>query len=505
MFLDSLMPQIIYPESFCSGDTVFLSLSENYQNYEWNTGEQSSEIQVSAGGIYSINVSNDNGCFGGDLVAITEHPKPTLPGPQEDSICAGDQFLLELPGMGGNNPYTYNWNQGLGEGESHVVSPVSNTVYSVTLTDANECFTNSSVSVIVKEKPVLSIDGQDEICEEDEIEITYSGSINADNQYYWEFNEADITSGSNEGPYVLKYDEAGLYEIELLVDLNGCQDSVLKSILVNPSSETYIEMNACDSYVWNGTEYTESGLYTYETDNIHGCDSTVSLNLQLYPSYDTIVEIIVCDEEEVGTEIVTMMSQFGCDSTITEIYLLGPEINVNLVNDITIPFGEEIWIEATISGASDQIESIYWEGLVDPECPECLIQQFVPEESGVISIYVVDQNGCIYTDAMQITVLHSSDVFSPNIFSPNGDGVNDHFYLQGNSNRIQGIRQLNILDRWGNILFTKSGASLNDPNHGWDGSYKGKVVNPGVYLWFAEILLDDGTIVQHSGDITLIR
>ncbi len=86
----------------------------------------------------------------------------------------------------------------------------------------------------------------------------------------------------------------------------------------------------------------------------------------------------------------------------------------------------------------------------------------------------------------------------PTAFSPNGDNNNDLFRLIA-GNDIKAFT-VSIYDRWGNKMFETS-----ESGHGWDGSYKGKLVNAGVYAYMLEIVYKNGTAELKSGNITLIR
>ncbi len=95
-------------------------------------------------------------------------------------------------------------------------------------------------------------------------------------------------------------------------------------------------------------------------------------------------------------------------------------------------------------------------------------------------------------------------VFIADIFSPGHDGINDIFFIQSNS-AISEISVFRVFDRWGNLLFEDHNFHSNDPSHGWDGSFSGKPVNPGVYLYWAEVKLTDGDVMRMSGDVTVVR
>jgi gliding motility-associated-like protein len=98
---------------------------------------------------------------------------------------------------------------------------------------------------------------------------------------------------------------------------------------------------------------------------------------------------------------------------------------------------------------------------------------------------------------------NGANIFIPNTFSPNGDGANDVFYPRGTG--LFNIKTLRIFNRWGEVVFEKGGFAANDVSAGWDGTYKGLQLNPDVYVYTADILCDNKTILTLKGNIALIR
>ncbi len=98
-------------------------------------------------------------------------------------------------------------------------------------------------------------------------------------------------------------------------------------------------------------------------------------------------------------------------------------------------------------------------------------------------------------DSLVLLRLHYYHVFIPNVFTPNGDGVNDVFTITSLDNRVETIR-FSVMDRWGNQLY--SGPS-------WNGEHHGREVANGVYTFFAQARMDDSKTRQFSGNITLLR
>ena len=89
------------------------------------------------------------------------------------------------------------------------------------------------------------------------------------------------------------------------------------------------------------------------------------------------------------------------------------------------------------------------------------------------------------------------EIFIPNTFTPNGDGRNDIFYVYGNA--IVKVK-MRVYNQWGQFLYQ----SLNIQN-GWDGTYKGQMQPNGVYVYYVDLELTDGTKTMRKGTITLLR
>jgi gliding motility-associated-like protein len=99
-------------------------------------------------------------------------------------------------------------------------------------------------------------------------------------------------------------------------------------------------------------------------------------------------------------------------------------------------------------------------------------------------------------------VCNGENFFVPNGFSPNGDGVNDVFYLRGSG--LFRVRTLRVFNRWGEVVFEKNEVPVNNPAFGWDGKYKGVPVKPDVYVYQVEIICSNGEVLKYSGNVALM-
>ena len=93
-------------------------------------------------------------------------------------------------------------------------------------------------------------------------------------------------------------------------------------------------------------------------------------------------------------------------------------------------------------------------------------------------------------------------LFIPNAFTPNEDGINDIYYI---SNSGFESFDFTVFDRWGNQVFLNAHFQPNDETEGWDGTFRGKVLNGGVFVWVAKVVFKDGTTEVLSGDVTVVR
>jgi len=113
-------------------------------------------------------------------------------------------------------------------------------------------------------------------------------------------------------------------------------------------------------------------------------------------------------------------------------------------------------------------------------------------------------NRCISSDQITISVNKIRRIFIPNTFSPNNDGINDQFMIYAGS-AVKVIHNFKIYNRWGATLFAANNFLPNDTQVSWDGNFRGKAVDPGVYLYSLEVEFADGRRQMISGDITLTK
>ncbi len=113
------------------------------------------------------------------------------------------------------------------------------------------------------------------------------------------------------------------------------------------------------------------------------------------------------------------------------------------------------------------------------------------------SVQITAASGCTTIDNVLVRAF-DVNLYVPNVFSPNGDGVNDVLYV--NLINIKQLKFYRIYDRWGKKMF-----ETNDPTQGWDGKWNGALQHIDTYTWVAEAVDNNGTYVTKSGTVTLLR
>ena len=131
--------------------------------YNWDNGSQAQNISVSPinDQIYCVTVTDQNGCSGQTCITVSVNPDLSVLAFSDQTICYGDSVSISSLASGGNGgPYSYVWDQGLGQGQSHTVSPSSTTIYSIVASDGCESpAVSSQVTITVNPIPTISFSG----------------------------------------------------------------------------------------------------------------------------------------------------------------------------------------------------------------------------------------------------------------------------------------------------------------------------------------------------------
>jgi len=404
---------------------------------------------------------------------------------QTDSIlCHGDQSAaVRAEGTGGSGVWNYEWH---GRTEtSQEIKGLGPGFYRVKVSDSYGCAAYDSI--LVSEPPPLSsnltvitdYNGYSVSCHG-----SRDGSINVQvqggtpgYQYVWSQGSArDTLSGLG----------AGWIKVRVL-DKNLCPAE--DSVLLNEPPPLQLASSAfpagCDDRSGGGADVRVSGgvpSYGIQWSNGAQTDSIRNLKSGKYQ-----VEATDANGCKIGGEVLVDQ-------------LPDPLISAN-ISDTTVEYGSRIRLSAWTNAPTPRY---HWTPAQDLSCDSCATVYISPTADQIIRLTITDENGCTAEADYQIRVSIIKDVWAPNVFSPNSDQVNDRFTIFGKPTLIS-IDKLQIYDRWGELLYEDYNLPPNDPNFGWDGSFRGTLLNPAVFVYVAHVRFVDGETRLLYGDVTLIR
>ncbi len=177
-----------------------------------------------------------------------------------------------------------------------------------------------------------------------------------------------------------------------------------------------------------------------------------------------------------------------------------PELSVVLPADITIRLGESLQIIPQYTG---EVFEWSWYPNEFLDCADCPEPYARPLHDMVYQLEVRDEYGCTSSDSMHIGVINTERLYVPNVFSPDGDGVNDIFTVFGGPELAE-ISEFLVFDRWGGLVY-QAGPHPPDNSFGWDGTQNGQPLPVGIYVWMANVRYLDGKETKLAGEILLVR
>lgn len=125
---------------------------------------------------------------------------------------------------------------------------------------------------------------------------------------------------------------------------------------------------------------------------------------------------------------------------------------------------------------------------------------------GLYDVFVEDELGCQAQDTAVVGA-PLCPIYIPNVFTPNGNGLEEIFQAFTNPLYDVGIIEYRIYDRWGELVFISGQFSIhtNEKQYWWDGYFNGKPANIGVYTYMIEVIHPNGTVELYANDVTLLR
>jgi gliding motility-associated-like protein len=212
-----------------------------------------------------------------------------------------------------------------------------------------------------------------------------------------------------------------------------------------------------------------------------------------------------------GTHTVTYTAKDVNNCTNTDSFdifvFMNSGITIGLGQDISMSLGESIITEANSNFSSEQIDTVIWTPAniitcLDPACIKVMVHAI---NDVTVTATIYDINGCSDNDDMFIIVNKDRRVYFPTAFSPNHDGINDIFRVTADQRQISRINKFMVYNRWGAVVHQEINFLPDDLTNGWDGTGENGKINPGVYVYIAEVEFIDGVVVRYMGDVTVVK
>ncbi|HSF88063.1 MAG TPA: gliding motility-associated C-terminal domain-containing protein, partial [Saprospiraceae bacterium] len=512
--------------SLCAGESVTLTISNDDVTILWNDGSSNTMLLVQDPGLYYATVTNS---CGADRDSFQLNQLPAIPildlGP-DLPLCPGETITI-TPGIA---DVEYSWQDGSTDLEYQVNAPQT-----ISLTISNACGMSSDMLTIFTSTDGPDVDlGPDILACEGETIIIDAGISGV--TYQWQDGSVDPSlTTTQSGTYSITVSNACGMDMDTIeVDIHGlppmpalgadttlCEGATY-TLISNADAETLIiwqDGSGLPSFVVD-----EPGTYVLQEVNRCGenADSIIIAYQALPSPFDLGPDTILCPDESVllsapltsdtyqwqdGSQAATFLAQQAGIYVLSISNACGMRSDTFaltydtrtpafLVDDTyVICFGESVTLDAT------QSFPVTYAWSNSSGTPSITVTT-----PGVYTITIITdctEASHDYLVELKEDCNPSDNIYIPNVFSPNGDQINDVFgVFPDETMDIVSITGA-IFDRWGNLVFQSSA----DPFL-WDGQFKGRELQPGVYAYSIVVeYLRDGKVVHKlfTGDVTLVK
>lgn len=465
--------------------------------YQWSNGAKTQNISGLPPGTYTVTTTENGGCTAtqtAQLVQPTElvmaaevknHINCKVPTGAADLTASGG-----MPGTGGT--YQVKWSNGATQ--STATFSTGGT-YTVTVSDQNNCTATAAVTILSDlTKPIVTAKALGQLnCNSDEVGLDATGSSTGP-AYTFAWSGGPFICCEN--TFTPTVSQPGTYTLIISNTANGCTATATASVTENTDEPTALNLDlnppGCkkptgDISVLGVTGGT--GPYRYDLDG-SGNFGTLDQFKALAP----------------GTHTIIVQDANGCEHTETIVFQEVILPDITLTPEVSIAFGETQQIKALLNIPLSLIDTIIWspaEGLTFTSDPRIVEAQ--PFASTRYTATVITKNNCEDRATVQFRV-DEPHIWAPNVFSPNNkDGENDRFYLFASPGSVRQVVSMQVFDRWGTLIFRNEGGFTDTERSGWDGTYRGKMLAPDVFVWCADLELANGNRVQLKGDVAIVR
>ena len=456
--------------------------------YLWSNTQITNPATGLGDGTYTVTATDANGCHASTTVTLVQPSQVTVSVTETDTKCNGaSNGTATATAAGGTSPYTYVWNNtavtatitGLGIGN-----------YTVTVTDNNGCSTSGTTTVAEPNPVTESLTSVRTNCPntaDGSIAATAAGGTGTFTYTLEDTAGNILQTNSTTGNFAgLGY---GVYDV-VATDQNGCP---VKDTITVPRAPFNYYTDTAISTTCFGVQYHDGIIHVqgYSIPNGPFQYSVDNGPLQTIPDFFDL---------SAGPHLVTAQDHYGCDTTFTVIVPQPlPAVVQILPGDSTIVPGTSLQLGNVFGPFNiDSIKSYAWSpgtGMSCIDCPSPIVSPYANQTTYTLTITY--NQGCTVSASVLISTNGVPPLYIPNAFTPNGDGTNDVWYVYGTG--IKDIKAT-IFNRWGEKVFESDNQS-----DGWDGTFKGELQPPSVYIYLVDVVYLNGEKKTKTGSLSLIR
>ncbi|MGQ0828815.1 MAG: PKD domain-containing protein [Bacteroidota bacterium] len=457
-----------------------------------------SVADTTAGIVNFVLTSTNNGqCLAqSDTLVVIWSARPVVNAGPDQSVCRSS-LPITLNGIITGGTATGRWT-GNGTGTYSPSDSALNATYmpsaadiargfvNFTLTSTNGCAVVSDVVRInIRPQPNANWNTSN-TCNTLSVIFTNTSTVSTGSIVSWNWNFGDFTTSTLQSP-VHAYSSAGTYTVSLIVTTNfGCIDTTTQTITLRDLTANFGFVVICQN---REVFFTDSSLT--------GTDSIVSWQWDFDDGQQSILQNPSHIYSAIGSYYVRLIvtSASGCTDTIFKtVTLTAPPVASFTVSDLNPSMLENINFT---DGSTDAATWSWNFGDGNTSTTQNPSHAYTTAGNFTIKLVVTSLYGCMDSVTMDLPVepIYTPDV--PTIFTPNGDGKNDIFFVRGGPIKTLDLK---IYSEWGELLFQST-----DPYKGWDGTKNGVQLPIGVYVYTFRAVTLDGKEHSKSGDVTLLR
>jgi len=414
--------------------------------------------------------------------------------------CEGDtDGQLQFTLLDGTFPYDYNWEEKTGTGlvgmgvsttpgDLVIIDNLQVGIYSITVTDADNS-RGVFVGQVFEPNPLVvtfetsDFNGFGVTCPGDN-----NGTINlvaegGSGNFLYEWDDISANTASRTEL------EPGIYSVSI-TDNSGCEVVLFPEITVSEPiiPELFVAQPNCIS--------ENSGIINIESINGGAAPIEISLNNGSFSTETNFSNLPIDDYN------LQIRDANGCLVSIDTLLSDPNDLTLAISGDEEIFLGDSILLSSIVNDPNVTYE---WSGGPSISCIDCPETFIRPFQNSMYQLTILRDDECQQTANISIQVIDRKRIFFPSAFSPNNDGINDVFSIFGGPEVTQ-VLEFNVYGRWGEQIYKNENFQINNiGTSGWDGTFRGSLLETGVYAWFARVEFIDGVVEVFEGDVTLIR